>query len=286
MNEKEFAKEMHSFIDDEYRQFNQIKKEILDVFGVFHNICVENNIRYYIAFGSLLGQVRDGGFLPWDSDFDVCIPIDDAQKLVDTLKTHLPDKYFFDSNYTNSKCPYFQTRIGNTKYDLEAVHLDIFYVFGIGDDASRAKVIQDQYTKLFNIRHMKYGYLENLRSKKKKSTFDRLKMINYFFKTVFYTANRLDMEYEKLVHAFSYETSSYVTVFCHDRYVYPKDIIEPVKLVNVNGVEMYYPQDEIQMLNSCYKNYKEYLPIKYRFEEFYRWVKERNGSETIPFYRV
>ena len=44
-------------------------------------ICKKNNITYFIAFGTLLGAVRHGGFIPWDDDMDVYIDDRDMRKL-------------------------------------------------------------------------------------------------------------------------------------------------------------------------------------------------------------
>ena len=47
-----------------------IAKNVADIFDQF-------NVRYWIASGSLLGAVRDGGIVPWDDDFDVAMMEDD-----------------------------------------------------------------------------------------------------------------------------------------------------------------------------------------------------------------
>lgn len=57
---------------------------------LIHDVCTNNNISYWLIAGSLLGQVRHGGIIPWDDDCDVGIFINDLSKLQLILKTEVP----------------------------------------------------------------------------------------------------------------------------------------------------------------------------------------------------
>lgn len=52
----------------------------------FDALCQKNSIRYWLNFGTLLGAVRHGGFIPWDDDVDLGIMRDDLAKLTELVK--------------------------------------------------------------------------------------------------------------------------------------------------------------------------------------------------------
>lgn len=53
-------------------------------------ICRENNIEYWLDFGSLIGAIRHNGFIPWDDDCDISMTNSDYRKFADII---LSDKY-------------------------------------------------------------------------------------------------------------------------------------------------------------------------------------------------
>ena len=54
----------------------------LDMLKDIHSFCVSSNIRYSLAFGSLLGAVRHRGYIPWDDDIDIMMSRDNYNRFV------------------------------------------------------------------------------------------------------------------------------------------------------------------------------------------------------------
>lgn len=53
----------------------------IEVLTRFDKICEKYGLHYWIDFGSLLGVIRHGGFIPWDDDIDMSMPRKDLEAL-------------------------------------------------------------------------------------------------------------------------------------------------------------------------------------------------------------
>lgn len=62
------------------------QRGLLELLKEFHSFCQQNNIRYSLAYGSLLGAIRHKGFIPWDDDLDVFVDRANYNKLVQEIK--------------------------------------------------------------------------------------------------------------------------------------------------------------------------------------------------------
>ena len=64
---------------------NEIKLLQLDMLRYLKRLCDENGISYYLAYGTLLGAVRDQGMIPWDDDIDVYVMGYDMDRLTQLI---------------------------------------------------------------------------------------------------------------------------------------------------------------------------------------------------------
>ncbi len=83
---------------------DEIKSISLDGLKYFHSFCEINHLRYYLAYGTLLGAIRHHGFIPWDDDIDIVMPREDFNNLI-LLKDKI-DNQNWELMSANTNCDY------------------------------------------------------------------------------------------------------------------------------------------------------------------------------------
>ena len=67
--------------------FDERRNIQLDMLKEIDTFCRKNNIKYSIAYGTLLGAVRHKGFIPWDDDVDIMMPLPDMLRFKQQFKS-------------------------------------------------------------------------------------------------------------------------------------------------------------------------------------------------------
>lgn len=57
--------------------------------AIFDKVCQKHGLTYWMDYGTLLGGVRHGGFIPWDDDVDLAMPREDYEKALKILPQEL-----------------------------------------------------------------------------------------------------------------------------------------------------------------------------------------------------
>lgn len=122
---------------------DQLKQIQLDITQSIHDFCLKNNIRYYLAFGTLLGAVRHKGFIPWDDDIDLMMPRKDYEQFIQSFK-HPYYKVYDCRNDKDYGLPF--AKVADTRTLVEentamkniGINIDIFPIDGLADTMNGA----------------------------------------------------------------------------------------------------------------------------------------------------
>lgn len=78
-----------------------IQSKKLELLRVFQDYCKENGLPFFMAYGSLIGCIREHGYIPWDEDIDLYMMRDDFNKLLKASSDVLGKMYFIQSYKTD-----------------------------------------------------------------------------------------------------------------------------------------------------------------------------------------
>ena len=67
-----------------------LQERILSIFKEVSALCEREGLRYFAIGGTCIGAVRHKGFIPWDDDLDIAMPIEDFDRFVEMAETKLP----------------------------------------------------------------------------------------------------------------------------------------------------------------------------------------------------
>lgn len=95
------------------------------------DVCEKHHLKIWAEGGTLLGTVREQGYIPWDDDIDMAMLRDDYDKLVSISQNEFQSPYHFQSGYCEENYPrgHAQLRKDNT---AAINHYDVFQSFHQG----------------------------------------------------------------------------------------------------------------------------------------------------------
>lgn len=119
---------------------------MLDMLIEFDKICKKHKLEYWLDSGTLLGAIRHDGFIPWDDDVDISMPVEDYNKFCKVAQSELKKCMFLQHSKTDRKFPFDYMKIRDSRAiivefyeegrDIEynqGLFLDIFPMLAIKD---------------------------------------------------------------------------------------------------------------------------------------------------------
>jgi len=100
----------------------------IEVLEVVAEICEKHNLRYFAAYGTLLGAVRHQGFIPWDDDLDICMLRKDYEQFLQIAPAEFPNDWRVHSVYDNPFHNQLHAYVKNMdRIDYSPEHLKRFH---------------------------------------------------------------------------------------------------------------------------------------------------------------
>lgn len=196
-----------SFLAEETRSDYHISTKMkkvwaveLDLLDEFGKICKDNNLQYWVGFGTLLGAVRHHGFIPWDDDLDVMMPRDDYDRLL-SLNIKLDKPYFLQTTLNDNDYYRSFAKLRNSNTTVISVNknnkcnngicIDIFPIDGL-DRNEIIRWMRLKYIKTRNVVAHAYMYNTNPNPKARlMHWFLRLNFIPFDYKKNYEHINKI-----------------------------------------------------------------------------------------------
>lgn len=131
--------------------------EELTIVSEIDRICKKHNIRYFANYGTFLGTLRHGGFVPWDDDLDLCMLREDYVRFREVADAELPEQYRIHDYERQKDHWFFIVRVVNREHisfapeDLNKNHnypwlagVDIFIKDNLYEDAAQERARDDE----------------------------------------------------------------------------------------------------------------------------------------------
>ncbi len=87
----------------------------LAIIEAVNQFCKKNGITYFLAYGSLLGAVRNNGYIPWDDDVDIIMFREDYERFLREFSHAIFKVYSLQTN-VNCRYPFAKVLIHEQKY--------------------------------------------------------------------------------------------------------------------------------------------------------------------------
>ena len=264
----------------EVTDIREIQQMELGIMEYIHEVCQKIGVKYFLAYGSLIGAVRHKGFIPWDDDMDICMLREDYEKLQDYLISNPDERYEVMSykNNLNYVYPFMKVQDNHT-YLLEedvridsnmGIYVDIFPVDGYEDDS----VFKDKMTRLIKKRQLSCYTFKGITNTK--SLLNSL--IRYISVIVFYFTNtnkyiRGIDELAKSRKVDDYELVDYLIYKDMNKPVWKREWLKQTITGVFEGKEFMIPKNYHEILTSDYGDYTQLPPVELRFShhDFQLW---------------
>ncbi len=272
----------NAVIQEEIRELQAIEMGIL---GELIRICDENQIKYYLMEGSLLGAVRHQGMIPWDDDIDVGMFREDYERFLEIAdkEARAPYKCL---NYRNREGYIdFITQFVNTEKKIMTsyrakdavmnVWVDVFVIDGM--PVNPVHHFLHKYRLLYRKLIMMWSNLDHyLVTGRERSGLEKILIRTcrvFKFERYINNYKALSKMDKAMVNGNKHNTINFMSEYKW-RTEFPRDYYGNGRMVPFGGLTVRIPDKAEEILASIYGNYLELPPEDKRYKHSMKLIRE------------
>lgn len=251
----------------------ELKKIQISILEEVHKFCENSGLKYFLAFGTLLGAVRHKGYIPWDDDIDLIMPRPDYERFVKEFKHPYLDVFHFYSKRQDliPFCKVYDTRTtfieeSAINYLCLGVNIDIFPFDGVSSDINTAKKHIDRIN-VWN----KISEYKKMTVKHKRNFYKNVILFCIQALLVFIPYEFVIKRICNLMKYYDYNESEYVTHLFEPNYkrIMSKTYYQDFVLMDFEGKKFYGLKHYHEYLSTYFGDYMQLPPVEKRISHHF-----------------
>lgn len=261
-------------------KLNTLREIEKDMLREIDRICRAHDIKYFISYGTMLGAVRHGGFIPWDDDVDVAMLRSEFEKFRQIAPKELNERFSYESHTNHNGYHYFFDRISardtyfaskySDDYEMhKGISVDIFVVDNV---PANPKAAYRFWKGLMRRRMLMNVRWKNTARRDKAYLLSKLLLPILRLRSM----DSYSRSYEKAVRKYERRDTGWVMPASSDhkyRGTFPVETFSETLPYRFDDVDTFIPVGYQDFLKAWYtENYMDMLPLSEQnpFHDYYR----------------